>query len=253
MFEEQDSLSTNLASFLDTLWEQDLDFHLAVVTTDSYNFQGPVPVMTPSTPALQAMFADAVSVGTGGSATEQGLRWAVESLSPPLTSPGGHNDGFLREDANLHVVIVSDEDDQSPGDVPAYVSNLAQLKASSDQLVVSGITGQLAGCYSPAGSAYACPRYEDAVAVTSGVSESICDAAWADTLATVAWASSSLEDTFALSHTPVEGTIRVEIDGVQAFDGWDYDEVVEAVVFQPGYVPQTGDRITIHYHLPGSC
>ena len=89
--------------------------------------------------------------------------------------------------------------------------------------------------------------------MTGGVSESICDPSWVDTLSNVGWTSSGLDDTFVLDLPPVEGTIRVEIDGVQAHSGWDYDDELQAVVFQPGYAPQVGDHISIFYSPFGSC
>jgi len=249
MSEEQTSLAVNFSSFLDIVEVLDIDYHVAVVTTDSNSFQGAVPVMTPSSPDVHAAFADAVSLGTGGSATEQGFRYGSEAITPPLAAPGGPNDGFLREEAGLRVIFVSDEDDQSGDTVTAWVNLFQSIKVNPDHVILSGITGQITGC----ATAYTAPNYELAVSMTNGISESICNASWINTLSNLAWLSMSWQDTFELSQEPVEETIEVELNNVPVYVGWDYDAVLNAVVFQPDYVPDTGDLVTIRYNLLGTC
>jgi len=58
-------------------------------------------------------FRELVRVGTDGSPVEKGLLAATLALSEPLRS--GYNDGFLRSDAALSVIFVSDEEDSSCG------------------------------------------------------------------------------------------------------------------------------------------
>jgi len=253
MSDEQSSLALNFSSFLDIVEVLDIDYHVAVVTTDSSYFQGAVPIMTPSTPDVHAAFADAVSLGTGGSGNEQGLIFGITAVTPPLAAPGGPNDGFLREDAGLRAIFVSDEEDQSPDTVTAYVNAFQALKVNPDHVVLSGITGQLSGCSGPGGNAYANQRYEQAISMTGGISESICAASWINALSNLAWLSMSWQDTFELSQDPVEETIEVELNNVPVYVGWDFDAVLNAVVFQPDYVPDTGDLITIRYNLLGTC
>lgn len=74
-------------------------------------------------------FRSAVSVGTCGSGMEQGL----EAMKLALTRTAADCPGqppFLREDANLVVVFVSDEEDSTPAppDVATYVDFLVSLK-----------------------------------------------------------------------------------------------------------------------------
>ncbi len=253
MDEEQNSLAINFASFLDIVDVLDIDYHVAVVTTDNAQFQGAVPIMTPSTPDVQAAFADAVSLGTNGAWEEKGFQFGWEALSLPLAAPGGPNDGFLREEAGLRVIFVSDEEEQSQDTVTAFVQLFQSLKANPDHVILSGITGQLTGCSSPDGNADPAARYEQAIAATGGLSESICNGNWINTLSNLAWLSLSWQDTFELSNPPVEETIEVELNHVPVYVGWYYDEVINAVIFDPDYIPDTGDLITINYNLLGSC
>jgi hypothetical protein len=101
---------------------------LGVVTTDTYdpNKSGrlqndaglPKPWIQPDggvDPALA--FVSNASVGTSGSGDEKGLLAGMMALTPPLESSGGANCSggqcFLRSDAQLYTIILSDEEDSS--------------------------------------------------------------------------------------------------------------------------------------------
>ncbi len=72
------------------------------------NANNPI-ILTPTTANLQQKFADKVNVGTNGG-TETGFEGAMQALTPPNIT--GENAGFLRYDANLAIVVVSDAGDQ---------------------------------------------------------------------------------------------------------------------------------------------
>jgi len=245
MYEEQGYLSYFADSFFDAMAALGVDFHVAVVTTDTATFFGSTPVMDNSTPNLLDEFDDAVSVGTSGSGTEQGLLYGSLAVTPPLSDPGEANDGFLRERAGLRVVYLSDEDDQSPGSTSGYVDLVAGLMVNPDHLVLSGITGQISGC----ASAYTAPEYEDAIALTGGVSESICDSDWSTPLENIGNTAEHYADTFPLTATPDETTIQVFVNGVQVTSGWSYDATLQAVIFDWTDVPDNGDAVEIQYTL----
>ncbi|MEX1367345.1 MAG: hypothetical protein AB1Z98_29730 [Nannocystaceae bacterium] len=76
---------------------------------------------------LDQTFRCAAQVGTDGSAAEAVLGAAIAALSPPLVEVGACNEGFLRDDALLVLVIVTDEDAELD---PVYASS--QLLASKD-------------------------------------------------------------------------------------------------------------------------
>lgn len=78
------------------------------------------------------LFRQNVHVGTctGGEEALNGMLLALEN-----TRPGRCNEGFLRDDANLVIVILTDEDDQDPGrrDVMGYyVQQIKQYKPISE-------------------------------------------------------------------------------------------------------------------------
>jgi len=60
---------------------------------------------------LGQKFACAGQVGTGGDGNEQPMQTMQQALSPAMNAPGACNDGFIREDALLVIVVITDEED----------------------------------------------------------------------------------------------------------------------------------------------
>jgi hypothetical protein len=250
MGQEQTSLAVNFSSFIQIVDALDVDYHLGVTTTDigtCSNLQGSTPIVTPSTPDPAGTFATNVDLGTSGSGFEQGLLCGQMALSNPA------NDVFQRDEAGLRVFFVSDENDQSPAAVTDYVQYYQSLKDQLEDVVLSDISGGLAGCTGAGGLAQSGSRYVSASVATEGVSGSICESNWIATLSTLAWLSVSLADTFELSRTPVEDTIEVRINGVNVYVGWTYNSALQAVVFDVSHIPENGDEIEFEYAVSGDC
>ena len=137
MAEEQARLGENFHAFTDVVAGAYADFQIGVITTDVDVDDAGVlrgGVLTPDTPGLEDAFLAAVTVGTDGSRYEQGYEAAS------LATATGQNPGFLRNTARLHLVILSDEDDQSPGKLPAYLDTLTD-RAGAGGLTVHAIVG----------------------------------------------------------------------------------------------------------------
>ena len=64
---------------------------------------------------LERRFRCMTQVGTKGDTFEAGLEAMERALSPAMTADGAPNAGFLRDDAYLGVVFLSDENDCSGG------------------------------------------------------------------------------------------------------------------------------------------
>jgi hypothetical protein len=90
-----------------------------------------------------AAFKANVLVGSCGSGNEQGLRGMISALQ----QRGGCNTGFLRDNANLVIIIVSDEEDADNVPVAQYVNDLKQIKSPS-QVRVAVIVGSVDGAAS---------------------------------------------------------------------------------------------------------
>ncbi|MCB9688881.1 MAG: VWA domain-containing protein [Alphaproteobacteria bacterium] len=255
MAQEQAALGDQLVALLDDLDAAELSWQLGVVTTDMSGdeagwLRGSPYVLTPNTPDRATAFADAVAVGTLGGGPEAGLAAAVQALS--LAADGGPNAGFRRDDALLHVLFVSDVDDQSEawlGDDPAagFLDVLSAEAARTGRPArASGLVGPVpSGCSSTSGTARPAERYEQVVAASGGVQVSICEPDFTPVVGSLTEASTEWLTRFALREEPLEGQVRVVVDALALSDGWRVDG--RTLVFDEP--PPPGARIEVTYTI----
>jgi len=174
MAEHQQQLLDSFPGFIDAILGSldDLDsIHVGVVTSDAYAHNAPgcqqlgalvtqtgganssEAVCTPfvggqrfftNEDSLAAVFNCVGRVGTEGSGNELPLSATVEALQPALIGVGGCNEGFLRPDAILVVVIVSDDppfpgtpDDAWPlVDATLWYDQLVAAKGGNEEAIV---------------------------------------------------------------------------------------------------------------------
>jgi hypothetical protein len=79
-----------------------------------------------------------VNVGTNGSSQEECFAPALAALTAPLISDPMMNGGFLRTDAPLAVVCVTDELEQSPQSVSYYYNQFLNIKGVRERGDPSG-------------------------------------------------------------------------------------------------------------------
>jgi hypothetical protein len=258
MGEEQSLLASNAQSFFGNLSQSNIDYQIAVVTTDvvaakdSGNFQGSTKIIRPSTVNGASVFANTVNgLGTNGDANEQGLKAAMLALSDPLISNPQKNGGFLRPDARLVVIIVSDEDDSSPGPADLYTQFLWSLKPGGRQDLVSlsAVVGDSpSGCSSMNGDAVAGTRYLAVQQQTAGQFQSICSYNWGQIGQAIGQAAAGVSDRIRLAEPAVESSISVDVNGtVASSSDWTWDEATNSVVFNQASIPADGDTVTVTY------
>ncbi|MBI3183723.1 MAG: choice-of-anchor D domain-containing protein [Myxococcales bacterium] len=281
MMEEQQSLAQNFASLLSSAQASGADYHLGVTTTGLdpspggwavcpggvdggesgrlFPVVGSTPrIITPATPAAAQVFAANVQVGWCHW-NEQGLEAAYRALSAPLVSsaddprtpqPADGNQGFLRPDAKLAIVVVSDEEDFSPQPVEFYATFFRSLKANDPALLsFSAIVGpgNLATCPTASSSGL---RYAKLAQDTGGVTESICTQNWADSLKNISSNAFGPRRRFPLTETPEDpATITVEVNGQPLSAGWSYDPSSNSVVFDSASSPAAGSLVEVTYRL----
>jgi hypothetical protein len=116
------------------------------------NFAGDRRYVTESQPDLDDAFACAATVGTAGDGKEQMAGAMARALSPQLLDTEQCNEGFLRDDSILVVILITDEDDKgeenpdggSPGDPEDWYQNLLAAKGgATEEIVVIGFIGDL--------------------------------------------------------------------------------------------------------------
>lgn len=278
MSEEQSNLASNFDTFIQGAQSWSIDYQIGVTSTDMDAEAGRL-IGTPrfvDNTDWQA-FKNNVKLGTNGSGTEQGLAAAQAALSLPLTSDsstactqdtdcadpdrcydgfcGGKNRGFVRSDAALEVVFVSDEEDSSPADLNFYINFFKNIKGFyNDNLFhAHAIVGPPGGCSSGAGDAAAGLRYRDVAQATGGSVGSICDSSFASTLSGIGNIAFGLRKQFFLTRLADQSTLEVKINGVACAGGggsnWSYDGPSNSVIFNEsgGCMPQVGQSIWIHY------
>jgi len=276
MGEEQTALAENFDHFIDWAQTQNADFQLGVITTmaDGEEYmQGDPPrdivagelvaapgrpaVLNRDTPELAAAFAENIHVGTSPTAsTERGLAAAKRALTPPELNEA--NAGFLREEAKLIIVAVSDENDQSDGSVDYFMDFFASLKGvrNTERMDISAIVGDMPdGCQGPGGEADPCGRYIEIAGLSGGVQESICTDDWGAALENIGLDAFAGMRDFPLSRPASPDTIEVLVDDEPVEQaacpgcagGWWYYLDGNSVYFGDGTVPEKGATIEISY------
>jgi spore coat protein U-like protein len=277
MGDKRASLAASIGSFLQTLDSESVDYQIGVTTTGVnpapptngtpacpggleggeagrlFPADGSAPrIVTPSMANRAAVLQDNLNVG-GCQSVQEGLLATELALSPPLidnaddpNAPQPNSEGnlgFVRSDASLAVVVVSDEDDGSPGTVTQNVQSLQGLKPTTP-LTFSAITTPAQGC---AIGTQPGVRYIEVSQAIGGVVASICDPNWSDSLNAVAAGLFRSRSAFPLSSPADPTTIQVTVNG-KASTGWSYDAASDTVVFRAP--PSPGDTIDIQYELP---
>lgn len=128
----QNKLANQVPEMLSALDQVGMDYQIVVVTTDMRStgnggkFTSTPRVLTNGSANLAAALTARVKQGTGGSDLERGLLSIKTALSPAYLNSAGR--GFLRNDALLAVIVLSNEDDRSDGDLQEYKTFFEQLK-----------------------------------------------------------------------------------------------------------------------------
>ena len=275
---DQQNLSDNFGALASKAQQWENDFHIGVVTTDMDEMNGHRGKLMGDpryvTPSNWELFKTNVKVGDMGDATERGLFASQAALSFPLAHDtstacsypseceqpddclegfcGGYNRGFMRQDATLHVVYVSDEEDDSPAPLDFYIDFLKSIKGYMNpnllkvHAVVAGVDpeGTYTDCAGEAGM-----RYMAVADETGGVQADLCDPNWNDKLDALGEAIFGLKTQFFLSRPADPPTIEITVNGQACVDGWTYDQDSNSVVFDEfgPCMPQPGDHISIKY------
>jgi hypothetical protein len=281
MMEEQQSLGANFASFMSAALESGVDYHIGVTTTGLdassggwsqcpggadggengrlFPVDGSSPrIITPLTPNAAGVFATNTRVGVCHW-NEQGLDGAYKALSDPLLhslddprtpQSGDGNGSFLRPEARLALIFVSDEEDFSTQPVSFYETYFKSLKdQDASKLSVSAIVGpkDLSSCSTASSSGN---RYIQLAEATGGVVESICTPNWASSLEKLSDTTFGPKRNFPLSDTPADASqISVRVNGVGVTSGWTYDAGTNSVLFNVGQAPAAGAYVEVTYPL----
>lgn len=278
MGDKQTSLSMNFSAFMTYAQSTGTDWQIGVITTD-----GPVgpcqptpfgciatppgsfpvgkligdannpKILTPTTPNVGTKFSQKVNVGTNGSGEEMGFEPALLALTPPLVT--NDNAGFLRYDANLAIVVVSDAGEQSPSNYAYYLNRLRNIKgyqrANMFTFNVIGPFNQATSTCSYDGGGDPA-RYTMMANDTAGVQYEICAPDWATKLQDLGKTAFGFRTTFYLSAEPdfsMGRVITVKIDGVTVpTSDYTYSAPTLSIEFPPLKTPGPGKTLEITYY-----
>lgn len=236
----QAELAASLTRFMQLFDRGLVDYRIAVTTTDVIRDKGELignpPIVTPTLADPVAAFQRNVRVGTGGKGHEQAFeaaRIAIERekaranealaeraaclIVCPAASQSCRRDcerryapEFMRPEAHLYLVFVSDEEEQSFGEV-RYFQRLfegALGVGNEDAVSVATICGDVPA---PACEAEPGTRYVALAQATGGLVASICDATFERHLERLALDAAGLKRKFTLSRPPDPETLALEI------------------------------------------
>jgi hypothetical protein len=190
----------------------------------------------------------------------------------------GSNTGFMREDANSIVVIVTDEGDDSPRkegtgdtDVEPYLDVFSEFPNIVRFAIIGPpYDGSNGDCLDGA-QPWAVERYQNVAAGTGGIYVDLTDAAngctpndFGANLEQLGDLLSQLQTIFPLQSVPDAATIRAWVDGKEVLrsivtegseetgdavygDGWSYDAAYNAVRFNGAAVPGFNADVRIYY------
>ena len=157
---------------------------------------------------------------------------------------GSYASTWMRWDAALLIVFVSDEEEQSTTAFPTVSDFTHWLDPLRTNIYMSSIVNldpKESTCN--ANSVYTGQRYMDATGQYGGVIIDICSEDWSTG---VRDASAQVDpyESIGLTHEPVEGSVRVFANGV-LYNDWHYDSYDNTVYFD--VIPDAGVLIEIGY------
>jgi len=251
MWSELQTMGDNARAFMDRLDDYDTSWQLAVVTGPSGC--GPTGLISTDVADYDTLFAEALVTPPEDAAVAEGAdEWGLYNVDQAVQAavPGGCNEGLLRDSALLHIIMLSDEHDSSPGwdgeeegYWQTYVDSIRAAKGDDTMVTLSGVLGPVPdGC----DGASAGVGYAAAIDATGGAFLSICEA-WYEHLDLLVLASVQVSD-FPLSQTPVPDTIVVEVNDEERTTGWAYQAADNVVHFSDD-LPTISYTVTIRYDI----
>ena len=260
MQQEQARVVAGISTFFASFDALGVNYHMGVVTTDivqpqySGSLVGDPRYIDATTVDAQTKLSANINIGDTAQGNESGLKGVELALSEPLIS--GYNAGFYRPDAQLAIVFLSDEPEQSADDAQHYIDFLTALKSDPSRITVSAIVGdETAGCANVCDGADQTAEPGDKYVAVSrafnGVFGSICTCDITPYLQQIGEDATALIRSYPLSQTPSDSAgIEVYVDG-SAVQGFTYDAAANKV--ELASAPAEGASVTVRYGVPTTC
>jgi hypothetical protein len=245
----QDNLAQNFATFIRLFIVNNVDFKMAITTTDVTAAKRGLMVKD-SDILLNADrarhdptqfiedFKRLVMVGIKGNGTESGLEASKAFMERYAAD-------FLRPDAYLAVIILSDEEDQSVSSVGHYLEVLRKQKINPGLVKIYSIVDVFSRREPGEGRTIGSARYIEAAKRTSGISANIFDN-FHHVLGQIGENLFVLMDSFPLGNLPVPASIKVSINDVLT-ENFTYAADSNSIKFKSGFLPPEKAEIKVIY------
>jgi hypothetical protein len=250
MRNEQLGLAQNFDAFIRDFIEKEIDFKMAVITTDASSDKKCGKIIADSDKKLNSTqarenearflqnFSRIVQVGLKGSSKEKGLD-SVLCFGDKYASE------FLRSEAYFIVVILSDEEDQSQVWPIEFSETLKGYKSKPGFVKVHSLVNITEGDGSETSQTNGYRRYAEASNHTGGIVQDI-NSHFASSLFSISEHVMGLLSSFPLKAEPVVNTIKVKVNG-KFVSSAQYKVENRSIKFLPRFVPQAGSKIEIEY------
>jgi hypothetical protein len=222
MADEQVNLAGKLSALTKHL--KTTDWQVGVITTSSCALRNSGRPIKKSDATADADFVRAVNVGTNGNGSERGILRAYQSLN----GSGTCDNKWLRADASLGILFVSDEEsfcsstDCPTGSRPAQLETLLKttLARPAERLKAYALIWDNADplCKVVNGESKG-TRYIDIASRLDGISSSICEADYTTTLERISQdVSRIVKHEFDLKFIPAADNLVMTLDGAPYTD-----------------------------------
>lgn len=263
MANHQLNLSKNIDLFLSELSKINIDYQAGVISSDgpSYNefgrlWGGRNRIVKSSMPDAVDVLRQNILIGTDGDYQEVFFDPILKALSPSMLDKSGWNTGFIRPDAFLAIVFITDAEDQSAfNSVNVIGPFLDTLKGSHERILSYGIiiptNSRISSC---SRDDYSTPKRLESfigstinAATVNNIME-LCDPKFGSELAKFSKdLVRYLRGVILLKQLPIENTIKVTYNGMEIKqgikDGWTYSRTKNAIIL--------GDEIALDPNFIG--
>ncbi len=242
-------LEDSLPTFFQTMLDNRADYRVVFFWSVDGTVDGNTPYLDNTFSASESAAIALDMIAGGGNAGDNDRNFT--SLMNAIVE----QEDWLFEDDNwaeskLSLVAINRDVEQSGGNYAQYVSDAQAYKEDPEQVVFHAIAGPLPrGC----GSAEPFTGFADAVTLTGGVFLSVCEPDWLTNMEQLAAACMDGADFFPLTGEPLVTSIKVKVDDFTTTTGWEYDEDLNAVVFDEATYPSNGAEVEIYYLKSDSC
>ncbi len=256
----QNRLAEQAPGMVAALNQLGMDYRIAVVTTDMRgggnggSLVGNPKVLSASTPNLASLLTTRIRQGNGGSDLERGLQSIETALNADTE--------FLRADAMLAVIALSNEDDYSAGTASFYKQYFDAKKpkfqafngeAQGWLVNFIGVPNLQSSCSTALDGIYKEPglKWIDLANASGGLVQPVCDTSLANAMENIRKRIVQVLTDFHLGRKPLVDSILVKVDGQvvprSSVNGWDYIEDGYLVRFYGTAVPGADAKISIDF------